>query len=145
MQAFLLSCSLACSWIGLPAPPIHPIPKIPSRDAEEFHRRHLERHRQACAIWEGHIELLEKRLEFFSEELSPEKASELRQRVESFRDDLEKMKKVERELVRYEKERKLNPGVETDRKAIERLAKLHQELWPIPNVAPMPREVKPNP
>lgn len=141
--SFILCLSFA-GWCNGNLPSPQPILELPPHD-EEFHRQYLEVCRRSCAIIQSSIELLEMRLELFPSHLSPEREQELRQRLKDRRDELEKMKKIERELVRYEKERKLNPGVETDLKAIERLAKLQQELWPIPNVAPMPREVKPNP
>lgn len=116
-------------------------PRVP-KIGEEFHRQHLADSRKSRLLVEGNIELFEKLLRD-NPQWPPKKASELRLTIEWLREDVEKMKKYEKELERWEQQRKLKPGAETDLEALERIDKLLQELWPRYPVAPMPREVKP--
>jgi hypothetical protein len=75
---------------------------------------------------------------------TPEAIARMRKEIEDGKDEVSKLKRMERECMILEQQRKLNPGVETDAKAIERLKKLRRELWPDPSdaIAPPPRELK---
>lgn len=139
----ILGLSLAVCCAGEPKlPSYHFVPRVPAID-EKFHRDHLAIVRRGRALIESNIKLFEKLLEDDPDSFTPKKASELRQKLEEWREEVEKSKKIERELELYEQQRKLKPGLETDLAAIERLDKLHKELWPDRAIAPMPREIKP--
>jgi len=140
MTPSLVLCFSLGGWCsGAPPLPDSSIPVLPSLDQ----RQRLERVRRGNALIEANIELFEGLLKDHPNLFSPEKASDIRQELEVWREELAKWKRWERELEFWEQQRELKPGLETEQEASARLGKLFDELW-LP-VAPMPREVKPKP
>jgi hypothetical protein len=140
---------LALCWpfvgggVSDPAPPRPPaIPSIPSIDIESFHRQHLEGVRRSIIFMEGNIKLFEQLANEQPPLFTQDEVKRIHKRMDAWRAENEKWKKLERELAVWENQRRLNPGQETDRAALERLRKLHTTLGPPSSIAPPPREKK---
>ena len=141
MTPSLVLCFSLGGWCSGAPPELGPtIPVLPPPLDQ---RQRLERVRRGNALIEANIELFEGLLKDHPNLFSPEKASDIRQRLEVWREELAKWKRWERELEFWEQQRELKPGLETEREATAQLDKLFDELW-LP-VAPMPREMKPKP
>jgi Cys-tRNA synthase (O-phospho-L-seryl-tRNA:Cys-tRNA synthase) len=80
-------------------------------DCEAFHRDELERARSSQAFMEEQVHWFEKFVADSPGIISPAHASHLRQRIQVWRQEVEKEKRWVQELERWEQERKLNPGL----------------------------------
>src|SRR5262245_51453223 len=123
-------------------PESRPVPLLQGL-GDELLTKHAKVIRQMRAAAEGLIATNEWLLKEGAERLSPKRVTELRQEIEEWREQIARMKRVERELELWDEEQKAGRSWESAQEARERFAKLYEEIWPGRPVAPMPREVQP--
>jgi hypothetical protein len=117
------------------------LPLLPQLD-DEFFRDTQVRVRRQVALLEKFIAQKEWFIKELADMYPPMEIARRQQEVGGLRIDLDKWKKVQKELERWEQERMEKPGIETDRAGFERYMKLREELWPPRQLAPPPREKK---
>jgi hypothetical protein len=134
---------------GPPPPPNHGSGWLLPPEIAAFDRDLLERARNRGAGMREMIEMSERHLRESPNLFTPKEAARLRQAIETWREDLQFMQQLQRELELYQQQLKLDPGLEPHRAYLERSEEILRE-WKARqkarqqgvNLAPPPREKK---
>src|SRR5262245_55900839 len=131
MLSSIVLCVVSASWYAGDLPRYKPAPLLPV-PGEDAHTKYLKVIRALRAANEGQVKAYEEVLTGPLAWYSKKEIDDLRRGLAESRADLERAKKVERELQFWERERKSNPFLETEDEMWDRIRRLGDELRPPP-------------